>query len=109
MQGVAFRTRRTSLNRLKRKGILYVAGGRDMIASMFISIRVLRDVLHSKLPIEVVFSGEQELDRRNQEFLEVCRVDLQWHFAAQRPVWIAGLACKQDRLQEYSSRLKDGF
>ncbi len=71
VQSDAFKKRKTSLGRLRRKGILFVAGGRDMISNMFISIRVLRDVLHFKLPIEIVFNGEEELDKKSKEFLEV--------------------------------------
>lgn len=71
LQSSAFEGRRKALQASRVQGIVFAAGGRNHVANMFIAIRVLRDVLHSKLPIEVVFNGDDELDKKNQEYLEV--------------------------------------
>ncbi|KAK9833485.1 hypothetical protein WJX84_008284 [Apatococcus fuscideae] len=70
LESSAFEGRKKSLRVLRGQGIVFAAGGRNHIANMFIAIRVLRDVLHSKLPIQIVFNGDEELDRKNQEYLE---------------------------------------
>lgn len=71
VQSSAFEGRQKALKALKGQGIVFAAGGKNHVSNMFIAMRVLRDVLHSKLPIQVVFNGNEELDKKNRDFLEV--------------------------------------
>ena len=46
------------------------AGGRKYFTSAYINIRVLRDTLKCKLPIEVFYAGPEEMPDSAIEFME---------------------------------------
>lgn len=47
--------------RFSGQGIVICAGGLERLTQAYVNIRVIRDTLHSKLPIEVYYAGDIEL------------------------------------------------
>ncbi|CAL8463979.1 g3514 [Coccomyxa elongata] len=47
-----------------RRGILIPSGGTTLINHAYATIKVLRETLGCMLPIEIVFNGEREMDKR---------------------------------------------
>lgn len=61
-----------SLSRIKEaQGIVFVSGGSRQLANTYVAIRVLQDHLECRLPIEIAYHGQDEMDKYHRSLFEV--------------------------------------
>ncbi|WIA38847.1 hypothetical protein OEZ86_002124 [Tetradesmus obliquus] len=80
-----------------QRGVLIVAGGRDMFANAAVSIMMLRRHLRSSLPVEIVHYGESELSKEVLPILQELNSSSSSEAAAKG--WASGPVFVTDALQ----------
>ncbi len=61
-----------------KRGIVLTAGGRKYFTCAYVNIRVIRETVHSTLPIEVFYGGVDEIPPHVAEFMEKAFVDVKF-------------------------------